>query len=58
VELYNPAQLDVLYRVNLINDGTAEQRDAVEAALDAAEDARATPPADDLTIVSRIHPHH
>jgi hypothetical protein len=58
VELYNPAQLDVLYRVHLIKDGTAEQRDAVESALDAAEDARATPPADDLTIVRHVQPHH
>jgi DNA-binding transcriptional MerR regulator len=37
VELYNPAQLDVLYRVHLINKGTAEERAAFEAAPDAAE---------------------
>ena len=36
-ELYNKPQLEVLYRVYLINSGTAEQRDALEAALDAAD---------------------
>lgn len=37
-ELYNPAQLEVLYRVNLINSGTSEELEAFEADLDAGED--------------------
>lgn len=35
-ELYNPAQLEVLYRAHLINNGTAEELAALEAAVEAA----------------------
>ena len=38
-ELYNPAQLEVLYRAHLISVGSTEQLDALEAALDAADHA-------------------
>ena len=42
-ELYNPAQLEVLYRAHLINNGTAEELAALEAAVEAAADTRPTP---------------
>jgi DNA-binding transcriptional MerR regulator len=41
-ELYNPAQLEVLYRAHLINNGTAEDLTALDAAIDAGTTAAAT----------------
>lgn len=35
-DLYNPAQLEVMYRAHLINTGATEQLNALETALDAA----------------------
>ncbi|MHC5797097.1 MerR family transcriptional regulator [Lacisediminihabitans sp. FW035] len=35
-DLYNPAQLEVLYRAHLVSTGDSEKLDALEAALDAA----------------------
>lgn len=42
-ELYNPAQLEVLYRAHLISNGTAEELAVLEAAVEAAADTRPTP---------------
>lgn len=43
-ELYNPAQLEVLYRAHLINNGTAEELAALEAAVEAAAQPAAVTP--------------
>lgn len=36
-EIYHPAQLEVLYRAHLINNGTPEERAAFETAVEAAQ---------------------
>jgi len=49
-ELYNPAQLEVLYRAHLINNGTAEEMAALDAAVDAKAAASTdSAPSDDGT---------